>query len=50
MFMNSPGCPPLILTAARDFSDSRGLSQLVDFPTRGDAILELILYGHQGSV
>jgi len=36
--------------AARDFSDSRGLSQLVDFLTCGEAILDLGLYGHQGSI
>ena len=37
-------------TATKDFSDSRGLLQLVDFPTRGNAILDLVLYGHQGSI
>ena len=37
-------------TATKDFSDSRGLVQLVDFPTRGTAILDLVLYGHQGSI
>ena len=37
-------------TATKDFSDSRGLLQLVDFPTRGTAILDLVLYGHQGSI
>ena len=27
-----------------------GLLQLVDFLTRGNAILDLVLYGHQGSI
>ena len=37
-------------TATKDFSDSRGLLQLVDFPIHGTAILDLVLYGHQGSI
>lgn len=37
-------------TATKDFSDSRELSQLVDFPTRGGAILDLVFYGHQRSI
>ena len=50
MFMNNPGCLPAAGTATKDFSDSRGLNQLVDFSTHGSAILKLVLYGHQGSV
>ena len=37
-------------TVTKDFSDSRGLFQLVDFPTRGNAILDLVFYSHQGSI
>ena len=37
-------------TATLDFCESRNLHQLVDFPTRHDAILDLILSEHPGLV
>ena len=37
-------------TATLDFCESRNLLQLVDFPTRRDAILDLILSEHPGLV
>ena len=37
-------------TAMLDFCESRNLHQLVDFPTRRDAILDLILSEHSGLV
>ena len=37
-------------TATLDFCESRNLLQLVDFPTRRDAILDLILSEHSGLV
>ena len=36
-------------TATKDFSDSRGLFQHLD-STCGNAILDLVFYGHQGSI
>ena len=47
MSMNKPGCPlPILL----QLELLRGLLQLVDLPTRSHAILDLILFGHQGSI
>ena len=37
-------------TATKDFSDSRGLLQLVDSLTRGNAILDFVFYGHSVSL
>ena len=37
-------------TATLDFCESRNLQQLIDFPTRRNAVLDLILSEHPGSV
>ena len=37
-------------TAALDFCESKGLQQLIHFPTQQDAMLDLLLSEHTGTV